>query len=418
MNRTPSNAPLLLATVVAVAGALAVAPTSAGVPSGSASAATAAAMAVPGYDLPFTCAQTWTGGTRSGHSPSREAIDFNRPDDEGSAVVAAERGTVSTAVTVDRGGYGRYVVVDHGGGASTLYGHLKAVTVQAGQPIDKGALLGTLGSSGNASGAHLHFEQRLGRSVVAAVLAGVAWRSGAAVSANCVDVPLAADLGGDRVSELVVYRRHRASTFEAMPTATYAGGSTRFGAPSDEPVTGDWDGDGRDDPGVRSPRTAVFKLAGPAGVTTLRYGVAGDRPVAGDWNGDGTSEVGVRRASTSSFHLRAADGTTSVVRLGDPNDVPVTGDWNGDGTTDLGVYDPATSVFTLRVAPPGVAPSTVAVPFGTVGDLPVVGDWDGNGTSDVGTWTPSTAVFVQRQAPLATGAARSVTSVPWGTPRR
>ncbi|WP_426246340.1 peptidoglycan DD-metalloendopeptidase family protein [Nocardioides sp. LHG3406-4] len=413
MSFTWSHAFVPAATAVAVAGAALVSATSV-----VSAGATTGVAPTTAYDLPFSCGQTWSGGTRAKHSPSRNAIDFNRPGDEGSGVVVAAPGVVATAVTVDRGGYGRYVVVDHGNGESSLYAHLKAVMVRPGQSVDKGALLGAVGSSGNASGPHLHFEERSGRSVVRPVFAGADWRASTVASTNCVDLPIAANLAGDGVAELLVFRRTSKSSFEAQPTAGYAGGSMPFGVPSDEPVLGDWNGDGYDDLGVRAPRTGMFKLSGPAGITRLKYGVRGDRPVAGDWNGDGTSDVGVRRPSTSSFYLRQADGTTSTVPLGDTDDLPVTGDWNGDGISDLGVYDQATASFTLRVAAAGAAPWTAVVPFGAVGDLPVIGDWDGNGTSDVGTWTPSTAVFVQRQAPLATSVARSVTSVQWGNPRR
>lgn len=413
LSITWSQTSVPTATAVAVAGAVLFSATSV-----SGAPRTLAVAPATSYDLPFACGQAWSGATRARHSPSHHAIDFNRTGDLGSSVVAAARGTVTTAVSVDRGGYGRYVVVDHGNGESSLYGHLQAVTVQAGQSIDKGALLGTVGSSGNSSGPHLHFEQRSGRSVLPAVLAGVPWRAGTLVSANCVDLPVAGDLGGDAGSELLVFRRAGTASFVAMPSASYAGGSRPFGSPGDEPVLGDWDGDGVDDLGVRAPRTGRFKLDGPAGVTKVRYGVRGDRPVAGDWNGDGTSEIGVRRAGTGSFYLRRADGSTTVVRLGDADDLPVTGDWNGDAVTDLGVYDPATSTFTLRYAAAGASPVVATVPFGLVGDLPIVGDWDGNGTGDLGAWTPSTAVLAQRQAPLVTGAARAVTSVPWGSPRR
>ena len=55
-------------------------------------------------------------------------------------------------------------------------------------------MIGTLGDSGNSSGSHLHFEEKVGRSVVPAVLDGAAYRDGAQTSVNCVDVPLAGQL--------------------------------------------------------------------------------------------------------------------------------------------------------------------------------------------------------------------------------
>ena len=56
--------------------------------------------------------------------------------------------------------YGYYVKVNHGNGYSTLYGHLKSYSVHKGQDVHKGNIIGKVGSSGNATGNHLHFELR------------------------------------------------------------------------------------------------------------------------------------------------------------------------------------------------------------------------------------------------------------------
>ena len=68
---------------------------------------------------------------------------------------------MTTAVPNGTRGYGRYVVVDHGNGESSLYAHLQSVVVGLGQAVDQGTLLGLLGDSGNATGPHLHFEERI-----------------------------------------------------------------------------------------------------------------------------------------------------------------------------------------------------------------------------------------------------------------
>ena len=60
------------------------------------------------------------------------------------------------------GGYGRAVVIDHGGALQTLYGHLSRFSVIAGQPIGRGEVIGYSGSTGRSSGAHLHYEVRVG----------------------------------------------------------------------------------------------------------------------------------------------------------------------------------------------------------------------------------------------------------------
>jgi murein DD-endopeptidase MepM/ murein hydrolase activator NlpD len=58
------------------------------------------------------------------------------------------------------GGYGNMVMIDHGNGYQTLYGHMSGVTVQCGQSIGQGSTIGYGGSTGNSTGAHLHFEVR------------------------------------------------------------------------------------------------------------------------------------------------------------------------------------------------------------------------------------------------------------------
>lgn len=58
------------------------------------------------------------------------------------------------------GGYGRIVVIEHTGGYTTWYGHLSAIRVKAGQKVKRGQFIGLSGSSGHATGPHLHFEIR------------------------------------------------------------------------------------------------------------------------------------------------------------------------------------------------------------------------------------------------------------------
>jgi len=60
------------------------------------------------------------------------------------------------------GAYGQAVMIDHGGGLQTLYAHLSRYAVIAGQPIRRGEVIGYSGSTGRASGAHLHYEVRVG----------------------------------------------------------------------------------------------------------------------------------------------------------------------------------------------------------------------------------------------------------------
>ncbi len=77
----------------------------------------------------------------------------------GKPVYASRAGKVITAVTSNRG-YGIYVLVDHGDGYSTLYAHMSARYVSSGDNVSKGQMIGRVGSTGNSTGPHLHFEVR------------------------------------------------------------------------------------------------------------------------------------------------------------------------------------------------------------------------------------------------------------------
>ena len=95
-------------------------------------------------------------GNRSG---GRHAgIDILAPS--GTSVVAASRG-IASFVGNGKRGYGRAVVLDHGEGITTLYGHLTTIRVQSGETVPAGAVIGTVGRSGNATTFHLHFELRV-----------------------------------------------------------------------------------------------------------------------------------------------------------------------------------------------------------------------------------------------------------------
>lgn len=102
-----------------------------------------------GYDA-------WRGGNHYG-------VDIGNAGIGGANIYAAQSGTVITAFNDGgwHGGYGNYVIIDHGGGLSTLYAHCYATTVYEGQWVNKGEVIGYVGTTGWSTGNHLHFETRV-----------------------------------------------------------------------------------------------------------------------------------------------------------------------------------------------------------------------------------------------------------------
>ncbi len=87
-------------------------------------------------------------------SSRHEGIDLAAP--AGTPVWATADGRV--VVAGKDGSYGKTVVIDHGGGFRTRYAHLKKIETKKGKRVERGDTIGRVGKSGNASGAHLHYE--------------------------------------------------------------------------------------------------------------------------------------------------------------------------------------------------------------------------------------------------------------------
>ena len=78
----------------------------------------------------------------------------------GSNICAAESGTVILANYGWNGGYGNYIIINHGNGITTRYAHASQLYVSAGQTVSKGQVIAAVGTTGNSTGPHLHFEVR------------------------------------------------------------------------------------------------------------------------------------------------------------------------------------------------------------------------------------------------------------------
>jgi hypothetical protein len=134
--------------------------------------------------------------------------------------------------------------------------------------------------------------------------------------------------------------------------------------------------------------TAEFTFGGEA----VRFGQTNDEPIIGDWDGDGYDEIGLFRSSTSMFYLVTRNWATLPDEVGAadkdipfsyPEDIPIAGDWDGDDDDDIGGYYPGTFFLYQLNLGSSTATSYRDVPFGQADDIPLIGDWDNDGDDDV-----------------------------------
>lgn len=93
----------------------------------------------------------------TGDADFHQGLDISA--DYGSPVYATADGVVRQASR--EGAYGNLITIDHGYGLETRYGHLSRYDVKAGAKVSRGAIIGRVGATGRATGAHLHYEVRV-----------------------------------------------------------------------------------------------------------------------------------------------------------------------------------------------------------------------------------------------------------------
>ncbi len=132
-------------------------------------------LVVPGGSKPYVAQEVYTGPPPAGAAlgsgnfmwpasgvitqgywDGHRAVDIGAPC--GTSIYASDSGYVAAVGWMD--GYGNYIHLNHGEGWETLYAHLSQILVRAGTSVQRGALIGRVGTTGRSTGCHLHFEIR------------------------------------------------------------------------------------------------------------------------------------------------------------------------------------------------------------------------------------------------------------------
>jgi len=220
--------------------------------------------------------------------------------------------------------------------------------------------------------------------------------------------------------------------------------TTQWGLSGDVPLTGDWDGDGKQDLAVWRPSNGVFYIipsSTPTAPIQTQFGLPGDIPLPAnyDLNTAGKTGYGIFRPSESNMYFELpSNPNPSSQPWGPPSGGPVTnlvtnryslcevgksiyvrieGDFDGDGLPDFAFYRPKDG--TWYIVPSSNPVLSYTQQWGLPGDIPVAADYDGDHKTDIAVWRPGNGVFYV--IPSSTPGANSSNpaaayQVQWGLP--
>ncbi|MFJ4865260.1 MULTISPECIES: peptidoglycan DD-metalloendopeptidase family protein [unclassified Streptomyces] len=324
----------------------------------------------PDFQMPFKCGETWQGASRAHHSPTANAVDWTQGGSTVNSPVVASADGVAKVTDLGNRSYGKFVVINHGGGWSTVYAHLNGFNISNGASVKAGQQIGIVGSTGNSSGAHLHYEQRYSMDDQRTVFNGSpfggsgTW-SKSLTSKNCeTKTPdpkpegpgdpapgttgmadlASADLNGDHVVDVVAVEASTGKLwlYKGASSGSIASGGNRvlLGSGGWNGMTnltgGDFTGDGKDDIVAVEESTGKLWLYKGADNSTIASGGSRMLIGSGGWNGmsnltalnlngDATADLaGVEKSSGKLYLYPGAAGG----QIGARKEIG-SGGWNG-----------------------------------------------------------------------------------------
>jgi len=196
------------------------------------------------------------------------------------------------------------------------------------------------------------------------------------------------DFDGDHRTDLGALYRGLSPADSLWFALSTSGGSPfqiYFGATTDVPVPGDYDGDGKTDPAIYRPSTGLFfAVLSGGGTKSSTFGAAGDVPVPRDYDGDGKTDFAIYRQDATPQHLGLwyaplSGGGVYQIYFGAPGDIPVPGDYNGDRKAEAVIFREASGLW---YGPYNGAAGLFQLTLGGTGDTPVPGYYDNDTTLD------------------------------------
>ncbi len=389
-------------------------------------------LAFPNQVLDWNCgARTYdqaSGYNHGGIDIYTWPFSWHKMDNNQAEVIAAAPGTIINKAdgNFDRQcGFGagnwNAIYVRHADNSVAWYGHMKSGSLNpkvVGDTVVTGERLGVIGSSGNSTGPHLHFELYNSANQLQDPFQGTCNTMNAASWWAAQD-----PYRVSRINRLITHSA--APVFPACPT-TETTNEKRVFKPGDTLITAAYYRDQTTGQGTNyivlrpdgstfqswthnSPNTYnssywywthTLPANAPRGQWKFRatyntvvyeqtFNVGASTAV--DFDGDAKTDLSIFRPGPGEWWwLRSSNGTNGAVAFGSSTDTVTPGDFTGDGKTDIAVWRPSNgNWFILR----SEDFSFYAFPFGTNGDVPAPVDYDADGKADPAIFRPSNSTW-------------------------
>ena len=213
------------------------------------------------------------------------------------------------------------------------------------------------------------------------------------------DIPAPGDFDGDGKTDTVVFRPST-GIWHVRNSSNGAYYGVQWGVATDIPVVRDYTGDGKADYAVYRPSNGYWYVLDSVNFASSSFQFSGwtsnDKPVPGYYDDDGKADFAVFRNSAW-YVQNSASNTITVFTFGQSGDKPVPADYDGDLKTDFALFRPSNSTWYIHTN----GTNYYGIQFGLATDKLAPADYDGDGKADVAVFRPgtgNTAWYIQQSS--------------------